>query len=62
MCGFAYLISLMIYQFGTLFTGSGFGVGTAAAVIDLAFLMYMLFRRNKYDDNKLTVTAVAAAR
>ena len=62
MCGFAYLISLMIYQFGTLFTGGGFGVGTAAAVIDLAFLVYMLFRRNKYDDNKLTVTAVAAAR
>ena len=62
MCGFAYLISLMIYQFGTLFTGGGFGVGTAAAIIDLAFLVYMLFRRNKYDDNKLTVTAVAAAR
>ena len=62
MCGFAYLISLMIYQFGTLFTGGGFGVGTAAAIIDLAFLVYMLFRRNKYDHNKLTVTAVAAAR
>ena len=61
MCGFAYLISLMIYQFGRLFTGGGFGPGTVAAVIALAFLVYMLFRKNQYDGSKLTVTAVNAA-
>ena len=62
MCGFAYLISLMIYQFGILFTGGEFGIGTVAAVIDLTFLMYMLFRKNKYDNNKLTIRAVEAAK
>ena len=62
MCGFAYLISLMIYQFGILFTGGGFGIGTVAAVIDLTFLMYMLFRKNKYDNNRLTIRAVEAAK
>ena len=61
MCGFAYLVSLMIYQFGRLFTGGGFGSGTVASVIALAFLVYMLFRKNQYDGSKLTVTAVNAA-
>nr|WP_325196960.1 ferrous iron transport protein B [uncultured Oscillibacter sp.] len=61
MCGFAYLVSLMIYQFGALFTGGGFGIGTVAAVLDLAFLLYMLFRKNRYDGDRLTVTAVNAA-
>ena len=61
MCGFAYLVSLMIYQFGTLFTGGGFGIGTVAAVLDLAFLLYMLFRKNRYDGGRLTVTSVNAA-
>ena len=61
MCTFAYLVSLMIYQFGALFTGGGFGIGTAAAVLDLAFLLYMLFRKNRYDGGRLTVTAVNAA-
>ena len=62
MCGFAYLVSLMIYQFGKLFTGGGFGIGTLAAVLDLAFLVYMLFRKNRYDDNRLTITAEDAAK
>ncbi len=49
LCGFAYSISLMVYQFGRLFTGSGFGVGTAAAIILFVALCYLLLRRNKYD-------------
>ncbi|MGM9661935.1 MAG: ferrous iron transport protein B [Oscillospiraceae bacterium] len=61
MCAFAYLISLMIYQFGSLFTGGGFGLGTVAAVIALAFLLYMLFRKNKYDGGRQTVSAVDVA-
>ncbi len=64
MCGFAYLISLMIYQFGGLITGEvSFGIGTIAAIIDLAFILYMLFRKNKYSeyDNEPAVLATAAA-
>lgn len=41
---FAYGICLMVYQFGRLFTGGGFGVGTAAAVLVLAGFLYLLFR------------------
>ena len=62
MCGFAYLVSLMIYQFGKLFTGGGVGIGTLAAGLELAVLVYMLFRKNRYDDNRLTITAVDAAK
>lgn len=47
-CGFAYLVSLCIYQFGGLITGElSFGLGTAAALIALAFLIYMLARPNR---------------
>ena len=54
-CGFAYLCSLIIYQLGSLFTGGGFTVWTAVAFLGLAFLLYMLLRKNKYDENHLTV-------
>ena len=52
-CVFAYAVSLMIFQFGRLFNGAGFGIGSAVAVIILAFMVYMLFRRNKYAAGKL---------
>ena len=42
-CVFAYLISLMIYQFGTFFKGNGSIVGLIAAVIVLLVMLYMLF-------------------
>ncbi len=62
MCGFAYLISLMIYQFGSLITGEAVpGPGTIAAAAALGFFLYMLFRKNKYDGHRLTVSAVRAA-
>ena len=32
-CGLAYIVSLCIYQFGTLFTGGGFGLWTVVAVV-----------------------------
>ncbi len=44
---FAYAVSLCIYQFGTLFTGSSFGVGTIAAVLVLIWFLYLLFRPGK---------------
>ena len=38
MCGFAYLVSLMIYQLGGLVTGEvSFGIGTMAGVLALVF-------------------------
>lgn len=62
MCGFAYLVALIIYQIGGLLLHEvSFGIGTIAAILALAFLVYMMVRKNKYDDNRLTVSAVAAA-
>lgn len=61
MCGFAYSISLIVYQFGLLFTGAGFSIGTVAAAAVLTFLIYMVARKNKYNDNVLTMSSVAAA-
>ena len=46
-CGLAYIVSLCIYQFGTLFTGGGFGLWTAVAVVLLIAFLYMLFRPYK---------------
>ncbi|MEI3304722.1 MAG: ferrous iron transport protein B [Dysosmobacter sp.] len=62
MCGFAYLVSLMIYQLGGLVTGEvSFGIGTVAGVLALVFLGYLLVRRNKYEEGRLSVSAVNAA-
>ena len=62
MCGFAYIISLIVYQIGGLITGEvSFGVGTVVAVVLIAGLGYLLFRRNKYDENTLTFSVAAAA-
>jgi len=44
LCIFAYGISLIVYQFGLLATGGGFGIGTIAATAALVFLLYLLFR------------------
>ena len=62
MCGFAYVVSLIVYQIGGLFTGEvSFGVGTVAAVAAIAALLYLVARKNKYDETTLTLSAVAAA-
>ena len=51
MCLLAYCTSLVIYQIGGLFTGeTAFGLGTVAALAILAAVLYLLFRRNKYQD------------
>ncbi len=46
-CGFAYLIALMINQFGNAFTGSLNVIGLIAAIAALALLIYMLFKPYK---------------
>ena len=43
-CLYAYLVSMMIYQFGNLFSGGRFTVWAAVAFGILAFLLFMLFR------------------
>lgn len=43
-CGFAYIIALIIYQFGMLFAGTPIVPGLIAAVILLLGLLYLLFR------------------
>lgn len=45
--GFAYVISLIIYQLGLLFTGGGFGIWTIIAFILLAGLIFLLVRPYK---------------
>lgn len=46
MMVFAYAVALMVYQFGGLLTGElSFGVGTIAAVIVLALMIYLLVRK-----------------
>ena len=53
-CLFAYAISLMIYQFGSVFTGGLNVIGLIAAVIILVFMLYMIFRPYK-ESTKLTL-------
>ena len=48
-CGYAYCIALMIYQFGSAFTGAIHPIGLAVAVIILAFMLFMLFRPAKHN-------------
>ena len=49
MCGFAYAISLIIYQFSAWFIGAGNIIGTIVASIILIFILYMLIRKNPYE-------------
>ena len=53
-CLFAYAVSLIIYQFGLLFTGSVNVIGLIFAVIILAFLVYMLVRPYR-ESSRLTM-------
>ena len=59
-CGFAYGVSLCIYQFGMFFTGRGMGIGTAAAFLVLIGFLYLLFRPYK-ESTSLHVNIPGAA-
>ncbi len=50
-CGWAYVVSLMIYQFGMFFTGNGFTLGTFVAIVCLCAIIYGLFRPYKEAQN-----------
>ena len=52
-CGFAYAVSLIVYQLGMLFSGIGNVVGVVAALVVAAFMLYMIFRPYK-ETNRLS--------
>ncbi|MGN0492884.1 MAG: ferrous iron transporter B [Acutalibacteraceae bacterium] len=53
-CVFAYAVSLMIYQFGSVFTGGLNVIGLIAAIAVLAVMVYMLFIKKYSEATKLT--------
>ncbi len=63
MCGFAYVVSLIVFQLGGLVTGeAAFGIGTVTALILLAGILYLLFRKGyQGEENTRRLTSVAAA-
>ena len=59
-CGLAYVVSLCIYQIGTLLTGGGFGIGTVVAFVLVAAFLYLLFRPYKESDSlKVNTKSIA---
>ena len=46
-CGLAYVVSLCIYQIGTLISTGAFGIGTVVAFLLVAAFIYLLFRPYK---------------
>lgn len=63
MCGFAYVISLIVYQIGGLLTGTvGFGLWTVIALAALAAIIYLLVRKGYQGDGlSQRLSSVAAA-
>ncbi len=58
MCGFAYVIAMIVYQIGGLFTGEAtFSVFTVIAVLALLALIYLVVRKNQYADVKVKIGA-----
>ena len=58
--GLAYVVSLCVYQIGTLLAGGAFGAGTAIAFLLLAGFIYLLFRPYKESDTLHVYTRKAA--
>ena len=61
-CVFAYTIALMINQFGLLFTGGGFSLGTVAAIAVLIAYLYLLFRKPQQASTETLRSVAAGAR
>ena len=49
MTVFAYAISLIVFQLGSWISTGIFTVVTGVAILILAFLLYLLFRKNPYE-------------
>ena len=61
MCGWAYAVALIVYNLIGLAFGVGFSVWTVCALIALVAIIYLLFRKNPYDENHLRVIGKAVA-
>ena len=56
MCGFAYVISLIVYQLAGLLTGeASFSLLTVVALAALAGLIYLTVRKNRYADANVRI-------
>ena len=55
MCVFAYVTSFIIYQLGSVITGGSINIGTILAFALVIAVVYLLFRKNKYNDDEVTI-------
>ena len=55
MCVFAYVTSFIIYQIGSVITGGSINIGTILAFALVIAVVYLLFRKNKYNDDEVTI-------
>jgi ferrous iron transport protein B len=60
-CGFAYVVSLVVYQIGHLFEGGSFGFGTVIAFVLILAFIYLLFRKQPEHVLRQGRSAVGAA-
>jgi ferrous iron transport protein B len=61
-CGFAYAVSLMIYQIGGIFAGTFNVIGLIAALLVLGAMIYMLFIRKYKEAETLEGKVVVASK
>jgi ferrous iron transport protein B len=59
-CGLAYVVSLVVYQIGTLINAGSFGVGTIVAFLLIIGFVYLLFRPYKESTELATSIKKAA--
>ena len=63
MCGFAYVVSMIVYQLGGLITGEAvFSLWTVVAAAALVGILYLLLRKGRQGEHEVRdLTSVAAA-
>lgn len=59
---FAYIVSMIVFQFGSVISGKGFHVGTAVAFVLLVFMLYLILRKPSAPSAKKSKAAVNASR
>ena len=60
-CVFAYVVSLIVYQLGLLFTGPGNAIGSIAAFLLLGVMCFFLFRPDPMKKKQAQMRAAASA-
>ena len=53
-CGLAYVTALITFQLGRLLAGGAFTLATGVALALLIAMLYLLFRKNRYNNEHLT--------